>query len=118
MVVPVACSRHERRGGRHIRDLGITDTAKVFHSFRHNFKDALRAAGIGQEIHDALTGHSTRGEVSREYGAKDMTKRFGWETLASAVAKVAYPGVDLSGIRPAKRTTRAPQAHGEIELEG
>jgi hypothetical protein len=28
--------------GRYIRELGITDTAKVFHSFRHNFKDALR----------------------------------------------------------------------------
>jgi len=32
-----------------------------------------------------------------------MTKRFGWQTLASAVAKVAYPGVDLSGLRPGER---------------
>jgi hypothetical protein len=36
----------------------------------------------------------------------------------SAVAKVVYPDIDLSGLRPAKRTTRAPLAHGEIELEG
>jgi len=104
--------------GRYIRDIGIIDRAKVFHSFRHNFKDALRRAGVNEEVHDALTGHSTRGEVSREYGTKDMTRRFGWQILANAVAKVDYPGVDLSGVRPAKRTTRARQAHGEIELEG
>ena len=73
----------------------------MFHSFRHNFKDALRTAGVSEEVHDALTGHSTRSEVSRGYGTKDMTKRFGWQTLASAVAKVAYPSVDLSGIRSA-----------------
>src|SRR5262245_1643505 len=75
--------------GRYIRDLGITDTAKVFHSFRHNFKDALRAAGIGQEVHDALTGHSTRGEVSREYGDTDLTKRYGWQMLGRVVRYVA-----------------------------
>ena len=91
--------------GRYIREAGITDRAKVFHSFRHNFKDALRAAGVGEEVHDALTGHSTRGEVSREYGTKDMTKRFGWRTLASAVAKLGYPGLDLSRPRPTKLTT-------------
>jgi integrase len=77
----------------------------VFHSFRHNFKDALREAGVGEEVHDALTGHSTRGEVSREYGTKDMTKRFGWRTLASAVAKLGYPGLNLSRPRPTKQTT-------------
>jgi integrase len=86
--------------GRYIRSIGIGDKAKVFHSFRHNFKDALRAAGIGQEVHDAITGHSMRGDVSRGYGAKDMATRFGWTTLANAVAKVTYPGLDLS---PAKR---------------
>jgi integrase len=93
--------------GRYLREAGINDRAKVFHSFRHNFKDALRAAGVGEEVHDALTGHSTRGEVSREYGTKDITKRFGWQTLASAIAKVAYPGLDLSGLRLANCTTEA-----------
>jgi integrase len=92
--------------GRYIREIGIIDKAKVFHSFRHNFKDALRAAGVSEEVHDALTGHSTRGEVSREYGAKDMTKRFGWQMLASAVAKVSYPGLDLTGL--CRERKRAP----------
>ena len=50
-----------------------------------------------------IASHSTRGEVSREYGTKDMTKRFGWRTLASAVAKLGHPGLDLSRLRPTKR---------------
>ena len=44
--------------GRYLRAQGVTDTAKVFHSFRHSFKDALRRGEVNQEIHDALTGHA------------------------------------------------------------
>jgi integrase len=100
--------------GRYIRDIGITDKAKVFHSFRHNFKDALRMAEVSEEVHDALTGHSSRGEVSREYGTKDMTRRFGWQTLAKAVAKVAYSGLDLSRLRPEKRTTQTYDSSPQV----
>lgn len=39
--------------------VGITDSDKVFHSFRHTFKDACRNSGIPKEIHDAFTGHSS-----------------------------------------------------------
>lgn len=49
------------------RDAGITSTRKVFHSFRHTFKDACRAAGIPVDIHDALTGHA-RSSVGDGYG--------------------------------------------------
>jgi len=42
--------------------------------------------------------------VSREYGTKDMTRRFGWKALASAVEKVAYPGLALSGVGKARRS--------------
>ena len=41
--------------GRYLRAQGVTDTAKVFHSFRHSFKDALRRGEVNQEVHDALT---------------------------------------------------------------
>ncbi len=81
--------------GRYIRSLGITNPASVFHSFRHSFKDALRAAGVSEDLNDALTGHSGGG-VGRAYGAKDMVRRFGLATLAEAVAKASYPGLDLS----------------------
>lgn len=54
--------------GRYARTIGITDKRKVFHSFRHTFKRACRDAGIFEEVHDALTGHSGGG-VGRSYGA-------------------------------------------------
>jgi integrase len=85
--------------GRYIRGLGITNKASVFHSFRHGFKDALRAAEVSEDINDALTGHSGPGSVGRRYGAKQMVRRFGLATLAAAVSKVAYSGLDLSALR-------------------
>ncbi len=67
----------------------------MFHSFRHGFKDALRAAEVSEDINDALTGHAGPGTIGRQYGAQ-MIRRFGIATLAAAVSKVAYPGLDLS----------------------
>jgi integrase len=82
--------------GRYIRNLGIINRAIVFHSFRHGFKDALRAAEVSEHVNDALTGHAGPGTVGRQYGAKQMIRRFGIATLAAAVSKVAYRGLDLS----------------------
>jgi integrase len=81
--------------GRYIRQLGI-DRA-VFHSFRHGFTDALRAAGESRDIRRALTGHSGEG-TDEGYGAKAMIRRYGLPRLAEAVAKVSYPGLDLSKV--------------------
>jgi integrase len=85
--------------GRYKRDLGIDNPSSVFHSFRHGFKDALRAAGVNEDVNDALTGHSGGNSVARGYGWKDMVRRFGFPTLAAAVEKVEYPGLDLSKLR-------------------
>jgi integrase len=84
--------------GRFKRGLGITNKASVFHSFRHGFKDAMRRARIGEDVNDALTGHASS-SIGRSYGAKDMVRRFGLETLADAVSKVEYSGLNLSNIR-------------------
>jgi integrase len=81
--------------GRYIRSIGITNKARVFHSFRHSFKDALRAAGVSEDVNDALTGHSGGG-VGRSYGAKDVLRRFGLARLTEAVTKAESPGLDLS----------------------
>jgi len=75
---------------RYTDELGITDPRKVFHSFRHAFKDACRAARIEEELHDALTGH-TSASVGRKYG-----NGVPLEVLAEAIAKVNYKGLDLS----------------------
>jgi integrase len=70
--------------GRYIGAHGITDSSKVFHSFRHSFVDALRLGGVNGEINMALLGH-TDPSVHDKYGAKDKAIRF-QHRLAEAVA--------------------------------
>jgi hypothetical protein len=86
--------------GRYTDGLGITDPRKVFHSFRHTFKRACRAARIEEELHDALTGH-TSASVGRSYGSGVPL-----DVLAEAIAKVSYKGLDLSFMHPAADTAR------------
>jgi integrase len=85
--------------GRYKRDVGITNPDSVFHSFRHGFKDALRAADVSEDVNDALTGHSGRNAVARGYGAKEMLRRFGLPVLHASVSKASYFGLDLSHLR-------------------
>jgi len=80
--------------GRYIGEHGVTDASKVFHSFRHNFTDALRVAAVSDEVNRALVGHTQSG-VHGRYGAKDMAARFR-HRLAEAVDSVTYNGLDLS----------------------
>jgi hypothetical protein len=92
--------------GRHLRDhLGVTDTNKVFHSFRHGFQDALRKATPDEELRDALAGRSGGKSVSRRYGAKAMVDRWGAKVLKAAIDKISYPGLDLSRVRAPGVTT-------------
>ena len=82
--------------GRYIGAQGVTDTAKVFHSFRHSLVDALRIANVGDEVKHALLGWSGGGIPTR-YGAKDKAARFR-HRLAEAVGNVSYTGLDLSRV--------------------
>jgi hypothetical protein len=59
-----------------------------FHSFRSNFKDACRRAGIAEDVHDLLTGHAgdDNQKTSRNYkGADDPI------FLSDVLNKVAIP---------------------------
>jgi integrase len=49
----------------------ISEPRKVFHSFRHTFKTALRNFCDDQEIRNAITGHETEGEGAN-YGGKAL----------------------------------------------
>jgi integrase len=76
-----------QRWARHAReDCGIADRTKVFHSFRHGWKDAARGA-MPEEHHDAITGHSN-GSVGRGYGTGVPLK-----VLAESMAKVKFTGL-------------------------
>lgn len=55
--------------GRYARaELGITDKRKVYHSFRHAFKDLLRETECDSKVSDVLMGHSD-GSMGGKYGS-------------------------------------------------
>ena len=53
--------------GRHLDNLGINESGKVFHSFRHLIKDKLRDAFVDEGVSDRILGHSNS-SISRRYG--------------------------------------------------
>lgn len=79
---------------------GITDPQKVFHSFRHTFKDACREAGVARDIHNALTGHTTGG-VDEGYGLG-----FSIRVLDEAVQRIKYPSLHIPQWRAAVLSKR------------
>jgi len=93
--------------GRYLRAAGVTDKAKVFHSFRHTVKDALRRGRADHEIREALIGHAQASSVSWGYGANAMLSRFGAATLYDAINRISYPGLDLTRIKPLSVPTRS-----------
>ena len=95
---PGALSAWSKWFNRNLRNLGITDRHKVFHSFRHIFKDALRAARVPEDLNDAILGQSNP-TVGRQYGAKEIVRRFGMDTLKDAVGSVSYRDLNLSKVR-------------------
>lgn len=73
--------------GRYARGrIGLADKRQVFHSLRHSFKTACRAAQIPEDVHDALTGHSSA-SIGRNYGEQPLS------VLRDAIDKIAYTGV-------------------------
>lgn len=85
--------------------VGITDPRKVFHSFRHTFKDVCRAVGIDEAVHDALTGHTAPG-AGRKYG----NEQYPLPPLFDAIERYEIAGLDLSSLlksRPALRIRRS-----------
>jgi integrase len=76
--------------GRYCRRHGFSDRRKVFHSFRHAFKSACREAGLGKEIHDAMSGHSSGG-VGDSYG-----EGYPVTVLAQELAKVTSADLNLT----------------------
>ncbi len=68
------------------------DPARVFHSFRDSFDDALRQAGVPKEYIKALVGRAREREeendVTDKYRDPDKIK-----LLRAQIQKVEYPGI-------------------------
>jgi integrase len=96
--------------GRYLGEHVVHHTSKTFHSFRHTFKRACREAGIGEEIHHALTGHSGGGG-GRAYGRErradgSLDRGISLARLQAEINRVSYPGLALH------RARHAPGEHG------
>lgn len=78
----------------------ISDKLVVFHSFRHNFRDAAREADLPLEVAGAIGGWKEGGRSSMSrYG-----KGYREQTLAEWLAKIEYPGLTLDHLVPKEPT--------------
>ncbi len=80
--------------GRFLVSIDAKTDKTSFHSFRHNFEDACRAAGVPEAVMNALQGHGESGMAGR-YG-----KGFDLKTLDEWMRKVSYKSFKVSDLRP------------------
>ena len=81
---------YSKHFGRLLDSVGITDRKLVFHSFRHTFTDALRAAKVTEPIAKALIGHSD-GTVTGQYGSG-----YPMDVLYDELKRVRFPELVLT----------------------
>ncbi|WP_244285520.1 site-specific integrase [Caballeronia concitans] len=84
--------------GRFCEKCGVTDSRLAFHSFRHGFRDAARAADIPREIAQALGGWSDGDDSTSE----DYGKGYTLSRKADELAKIRFPAVErlLAAVTP------------------
>jgi integrase len=76
--------------GRYLRTVcGITDKRKVFHSFRHTFKDYARRARMPEGVQRQIMGHAGK-DVADDYGSG-----YDLHSLAEAMASYRVPGLEI-----------------------
>lgn len=77
--------------GPYMRNVcGITDKRKVFHSFRHTFKDYTRRARMPEGVQRQLMGHAGK-DVADDYGSG-----YDLHSLAEAMASYRVPGLVIA----------------------
>jgi integrase len=69
-------------GNRYLDQIGISNNEVTLHSLRHNFRQMLRASGIGEELSNKVFGHDN-GTAGSGYG----------RALSSAEAKRVHSSV-------------------------
>ncbi len=85
-------STFSKKSNRYLRQIGVHGPKTKFHSFRHNFRDALRRGRVDREIGKALGGWQ-RGKTDAFdiYGSG-----FPIDELEAEIRRVDYPKVDWS----------------------
>jgi integrase len=76
-----------------VRELGLKGRKLTLHALRHDFRDALREAGIDEQLAEYLFGHARKG-LAAIYGGD---RPYSVTRLAEAIGKVRYEGLQLNG---------------------
>jgi integrase len=84
---------------RYLQKTGAARPKTCFHSFRHNFRDALREARIDHDVALALGGWASGSGKEKVEVAEAYGRGFRVATLSDAMKRVSYPLLDLSHIR-------------------
>lgn len=77
--------------------VGITDSAKVFHSFRHTFKTAMAVAGVPRAVSDMITGHDDSSSGAGYIHDASL------DVLKEAVDRVAFDLPALNALASGKK---------------
>jgi integrase len=76
--------------GRYLRTVcGVADKRKVYHSFRHAFKDYTRRARMPEGVQRQIMGHAGK-DVADDYGSG-----YDLHNLAEAMATYRVPGLEI-----------------------
>ncbi len=76
--------------GRHLNKIGITDPAKVIHSFRHTVVTRLTAAGAPQDMREVIVGHAAENVHGQTYVHREGIPL---ALLKEHLEKLAFPGL-------------------------
>ena len=79
---------------RYLTRAGIKSPRKSFHSFRHNFLDACRAADISPSVQAAIGGWS---ELGASRSQSNYGSGYSADRLYQEIAKVRYPELRIGG---------------------
>jgi integrase len=72
-----------------VKELGLEGRKLTLHALRHDFRDALREAGIDEQLAQYLFGHAQKG-LNAIYGGQ---RPYSVAKLAEAIGRVRYEGV-------------------------
>ena len=85
-------STFSKKSNRYLKKVGVHGPRHKFHSFRHNFRDALRRGRVDREVGKALGGWTRDNTDAFDiYGAG-----FPLDELRNELIRVDYPNVDWS----------------------
>jgi len=74
------------RGGDLLREIGITDKAKVLHSIRHGVVTQMLSADVQKHVIQAIVGHALEGVTVGVYGRTSVTLA----QKRAAILKLSY----------------------------